>query len=132
MKKTIVTLGFMSLFMLVTAMTCDEEEISTPCENTKLELLEFKTTITAMASTSICSEEFECRFIAFGSKACGGPWEFITYTTSIDTLAFASLVAEYNQMESNYNINCNVISDCSTPQPPIGFDCVDNRCIPIF
>lgn len=132
MKKTIVTFGFMSLFMLLTAMQCEKDELLVDCESVKSELVTFKSNIVAMASESICCDEFECRFIAFGSKPCGGPWEFLTYTTSIDTVALTSLVADYNQLEANYNINCGAVSDCSAPQPPIGFDCENNQCIPIY
>lgn len=132
MKKTIVTLGIMSLFILLTAMTCDKEEIPKHCEDTQLELLQFKSDIKTLANTSICSVAFECRYIAFGSKPCGGPWEYLVYTTSIDTLALNSLVAEYNQMENNYNLNCGAVSDCSAPQPPTGFDCQNGQCIPIY
>ena len=132
MKKTIATLGFMSLFILLTAMQCEKDELLVDCESVQSELVTFKSNIVAMTSESICSDEFECRFIAFGSKPCGGPWEFLTYTTSIDTVALTSLVADYNQLEANYNINCGAVSDCSAPQPPIGFDCENNQCIPIY
>jgi len=30
-------------------------------------------TIENQASSSVCSDVFECRYIPFGSKACGGP-----------------------------------------------------------
>lgn len=133
MKKIVLNLGFMSLFMLITAMQCDDDEFyTTTCEGQIQNLSFLKSDIEAMANASICSEEFECRYIAFGSKPCGGPWEFLIYTTSIDTLTLASLVETYNQMESEYNINCDAISDCSTPQPPTGFECENNQCIPIF
>lgn len=134
MKKTILTLGLMSLFILTTATQCndDDENYSITCDVRLQNLAFLKADIQAIADASICNEEFECRYIAFGSKPCGGPWEFLIYTTSIDTLTLASLVEEYNQLETEYNNNCDAISDCSTPQPPIGFDCVDNQCIPIF
>lgn len=123
----------MSLFVLTTAMQCDDDDLSTyDCEGNTAYLAELKSSIESMASASICSEEFECRYVAFGSKPCGGPWEYLIYTTSIDTLALTSLVMEYNQFEAHYNINCNPISDCSTPIPPIGFECENNQCIPIF
>ena len=53
--------------------------------------------------TSVCGEEYECRYIGVGSKPCGGPWEFLFYTTSIDTLELQSLVAAYNALEADYN-----------------------------
>lgn len=132
MKKTILILVCMSLFILTTALQCDKDDISFSCEDRQLQLLEFKSTIENLASSSVCGEDFECRYLAFGSKPCGGPWEFLVYSTSIDTLTLASLVMEYNQLETNYNLNCNTVSDCSTPQPPTGFDCENNKCVPIF
>lgn len=132
MKKTISILCFMSLFMLITATQCDDDDYIYDCESSSLYLTELKSTIESMAEASICSEEFECRYIAFGSKPCGGPWEYLIYTTSIDTLALSSLVMEYNQLEANYNLNCEAVSDCSVPTPPTGFDCENNQCIPIY
>jgi hypothetical protein len=133
MKRTLFNLGLMSLFLLTTAMQCDDDEFyPTNCDEQIQNLLLLKTNIAAIANASICNEEFECRYIAFGSKPCGGPWEFLIYTTSIDTLTLTSLVEAYNQLESEYNINCNAISDCSAPQPPTGFECENNQCIPIF
>lgn len=133
MKKTFALFTLMSLFILTTAMQCDDDDLSTyDCEGNTTYLADLKASIQSMANASVCSEEFECRYIAFGSKPCGGPWEYLTYTTSIDTVALTSLVMEYNQFEAHFNINCDVVSDCSVPIPPIGFDCQNNACIPIF
>jgi hypothetical protein len=132
MKKTILITGFMCLFIVTTAMQCDDDTFTYDCEENIAYLEEYKLTIESMAAASICNENFECRYIAFGSKPCGGPWEFLVYSTSIDTLALTNAVADYNQMEANYNINCGAISDCSAPIPPVDFTCENNQCIPIF
>lgn len=132
MKKTILLLGFMSMFMLITAMQCDEDDSPAPCQQTLQTLTEYKASIQSLAATSVCNDNFECRYIAFGSKPCGGPWEFLVYSTSIDTLQLMTFVTDYNQLEANYNLICNAVSDCSTPQPPTSFSCENNLCIPIF
>lgn len=132
MKKTFALLFFISIFMLLTAMQCDDDDIYYNCEDNLLNLAELKSNIEMMADETICDDAFQCRYIAFGSKPCGGPWEYLIYSTSIDTLTLTSLVMEYNQLEANYNLNCGAVSDCSTPIPPIGFECQDNQCIPIF
>lgn len=132
MKSLVSLLSFMSLFLLLTAMQCDDDDTAYNCEDSVLYLTEQKSKIENMANESICGEAFECRYIAFGSKPCGGPWEFLIYTTSIDTLALKSLVSEYNRLEANYNLNCGVASDCSVPQPPIGFNCENDQCIPMY
>lgn len=132
MKKSIVLLGLMSLFMLTTAMQCDEDDSPVNCGQTVQVLAEYKASIQSLAAESVCNDDFECRFIAFGSKPCGGPWEFLIYSTSIDTFQLMTFVADYNQLEANYNLLCNAVSDCSTPQPPTGFGCENNLCIPTF
>lgn len=132
MKKSIITLGLISLFILSTAMQCDDDDVSESCENTAEHLLGLKMNIESLASASVCSEDFECRYIAFGSKPCGGPWEYLIYSTSIDTLALTNLVTEYNQLQANYNVTCNMVSNCMAAIPPIGFECVNNQCVPIF
>lgn len=132
MKKSIVLLGLMSLFMLTTAMQCDEDDSPVSCGQTSQVLAEYKASIESFAAESVCGDEFECRFIAFGSKPCGGPWGYLVYTTSIDTTQLVTFVNDYNQLEANYNLVCSAVSDCSAPQPPIGFDCQNNQCIPIY
>ena len=132
MKKSIITLGLMSLFISLTAMQCDDDDVSAYCENSVENLLILKANIGALASASVCSDEFECRYIAFGSKPCGGPWEYLIYTTSIDTEELTSLVNEYNQLEADYNVNCDAVSDCMAAIPPTGFECVDSECVPVF
>lgn len=132
MKSLVSLLSFMSLFLLLTAMQCDDDDTAYNCEDSVAYLTEQKLKIENMAKESICGGAFECRYIAFGSKPCGGPWEFLIYTTSIDTLALKSLVSEYNRLEANYNLNCGAASDCSVPQPPIGFNCENDQCNPMY
>ena len=132
MKKSIITLGLFSLFILFTAMQCDDDDVSVSCQNSLVNLLVLKANIESLANASVCGEEFECRYIAFGSKPCGGPWEYLIYTTSIDTDELTTLVEEYNQLEANYNVNCDAVSDCMAAIPATGFECVYNQCVPIF
>ena len=84
MKKSIITLGFMSLFISLTAMQCDDDDIVMTCEDSVQNLSVLKSHIETLANASVCGDDFECRYIAFGSKPCGGPWEYLIYTTSID------------------------------------------------
>ena len=113
------------------ATTCEDDIILT-CEDRLVELNELELEIENLVNVSECGENFECRYIAFGSKPCGGPWCYLVYTTSIDTLKLESLVNIYNANEEIYNFECNIVSDCSIANPPIGFECENNKCIPVF
>ena len=120
------------ILMLCVATQCDDDTIGPSCNDRLDSLSELNDQIQALVNTSECSDAFECRAIAFGSKPCGGPWEYLIYTTSIDTLELQTLVDEYNSIEADYNLNCDSVSDCAFVSPPSGFECSDGQCIPQF
>ncbi|WP_299883914.1 hypothetical protein [uncultured Lacinutrix sp.] len=133
MKKTFHILLFLSTCLLLMAFQCEDDDNPVdPCENTTSYLNELKTEIEDLASASVCSENFECRFIAFGSKPCGGPWSYLTYSTSIDTLQLTNLVATYNTEQESFNTSCNTVSDCAFVTPPTAMECENNICIPVY
>ena len=132
MKKAIVYLSFI-VCVSVAIIACtmpDDDPVA--CEQMFQNIQDLRISIEELAATSICSDEFECRSIAFGAKPCGGPWSYLIYTTSIDTIELETLVSEYNESENNYNLTCGAVSDCSVPTPPSGFSCEENQCIPVY
>ena len=133
MKKSTVILCLCSLFIVLTAFQCDDDDmVSFSCDDTISQLNQMKTDIEVLVDQSICGDAFECRYIAFGSKPCGGPWSYLVYSTSIDTLQLANLVNEYNQLESDFNQECERFSDCTIENPPVSLECQDNKCIAIY
>lgn len=122
---------FIPSMMLFMATTCEDDFVMVTCEEQLASLNELELEIETLIMESVCGDSFECRSIAFGTKPCGGPWRYLTYSTSIDTLRLQSLVQDYNFMEEDYNFNCDVVSDCAVAIPPSGFDCQDNRCVPL-
>jgi hypothetical protein len=131
MKKSTVLLILIPSFFLFTATQCDDDNIDFSCDNNLESLSELSILIENLANSSECGDDFECRYIAYGAKPCGGPWRYLTYSTSIDTLQLQDLVEEYNSIEENYNMNCDAVSDCAVAIPPSGFECDNNQCIPI-
>ena len=117
--------------VLCMATTCEDDTPSN-CEERLESLAELKIEIESLVNTSVCNENTSCRYMAFGSKPCGGPWSYLIYSTSIDTLELKRLVDIYNDNEEIYNIKCDAISDCAFVNPPIGFDCENNICIPVY
>jgi hypothetical protein len=83
--------------------------------------------IQAMAETSTCNGNQELKYIAVGSKACGGPFAYLAYSSSIDMYSFERLVAQYNQYQGNYNKKWNVASDCTFLMPPKGITCENGK-----
>lgn len=129
MKK--IFLPLLAICLLSMAFQC-EDDANVTKEQEQQELVALKQTIENLAETSVCNENTQCKFIAFGSKPCGGPWGFLIYSTSIDFENLETLVEEYNQKEADFNTKYGIISDCSAIMPPSGLTCENNTCIAIY
>lgn len=84
--------------------------------------------IKTIADSSTCSENEICAFIGFGSKPCGGNWEYLIYSSSIDVANFKTKVNTYNALEKKYNTKYEIISDCSLVMPPESLTCENGKC----
>ena len=116
-----------TFFILVLSISCSSTE-NTQKED-QLELETLANEITSLTESSICNEENECKYIAFGSKPCGGPWSYLVYSTSINTALLLEKVENYNQLENTYNLKWGINSDCSVANPPASLECIDGKCI---
>ena len=74
-----------------------------------------------------CTDAKEWEFIAYGSKACGGPQGYIAYSMQIDVEKFKQMVSDYTQAEKDFNINYQITSDCKGEISPNGVVCKDGK-----
>lgn len=114
----ILTLFLGSLFS-----GCDKN--SSTQEQERQELNEQYQTIEAIASSVICENANDWTFTAIGSKACGGPMDYIAYPLSIDAESFLVKVANYTKAENAFNNKWGVFSDCMLVPEPISLECID-------
>ena len=96
------------------------------------EITDLEHEIMALVNSSVCTNETECAFIAFGSKACGGPNSYLVYSNSIDTDLLIRKVTLYNQMQHDYNIEYGIISTCDVPPQPTSVICENNKCKALY
>ena len=96
------------------------------------ELNDLKREIELLIAEGTCTENTNCDFIAFGSKPCGGPWNYLIFSTSINVDLLKEKVATYNQKESIYNNTWGIISDCMAVSPPTSIECINGKCTPIY
>ena len=96
------------------------------------ELNNLKNEIELLIAEETCAEDSNCDFIAFGSKPCGGPRSYLTFSTSINVELLEEKVATYNQKEFIYNNTWGIISDCMAVLPPTSVECIDGECTAIY
>ena len=114
---------------LVLASCSGLNDIKANVLQARMSLLE--TTIVITIGNAACRDSTDCRVIAFGSKPCGGPWEYLVYaSSSVDTFRLEALVAEYNAINDELNRRQGGISDCMFVTAP-RVTCVDGRCVAV-
>ncbi|MFS4483635.1 hypothetical protein ACKGJY_11495 [Hyunsoonleella sp. 2307UL5-6] len=132
MKKSVFKLCIAPLCLLLCSTQCEDDIPSINQDTQAQELTILKTDIETIAGASICNTTFECKFIAFGSKPCGGPWRYLIYSTSIDIETLESMVENYNQMEAEYNEAFGIASNCAIENPPTSINCENNECVAVY
>lgn len=62
----------------------------------------------------------QCKLIAFGAKACGGPEKYLVYSTvKTNEARLKQLVNEFNQLEQKINEERRIFSDCEFVTAPM-------------
>lgn len=79
-----------------------------------------------------CTDAEAWDFVAYGSKACGGPQGYIAYPTTIDVEAFLILVENYTTEEAIYNSNYGIVSTCDILPEPIGVTCENEVAVLVY
>jgi len=103
----------------------DNQEIT--AKNLEKQLAEINSVINADS----CSETGECSFLAYGSKACGGPQGYLLFSNQVNVEALTKMVEEYNKAEDAYNKKFGIISDCMYATPPEKLECVNGKCVQV-
>lgn len=82
-------------------------------------LPELRAEVMRLIGDGACADVGQCRAIAFGAKPCGGPWQYLAYSTAItDSTALNAAVARYNAKEAAINKAEGRVSDCALVSPP--------------
>ncbi len=142
MKTLMTTLTALCLFMMTLAcaddnmnslqsnvepITLDGEE-----DEDRAKLDSILNEITTLATSVRCERGEDWNFTPIGSKPCGGPWYYLAYSESIDTVEFLRLVEVHKVSEEEYNRKWNAASTCELPQEPVGVTCEDGEAVFLY
>lgn len=116
-------------FLLVLCFSCsDDDGLTQKQEADNLE--QMFSEIESMAFSVDCNDSSEWTFTSYGDKACGGPVDYIAYSTNIDTALFLQKIEEHRIAQQKFNKKWGIISDCSLIVEPSGVICEDRN--PVF
>lgn len=104
--------------------SCDKEKNQ---DKDQQELAQLFNQIKGIAESSTCGQNQELKYIAIGSKACGGPTAYLGYSSSINVSEFENMVAKYAELQQDYNKKWNIMSDCMALTPPKSVTCENGK-----
>lgn len=125
MKLIFSVLAFLVIYGDDSGETSKQEAEKTVIDQLKIEIKQ-------LADTSLCSDEYKCFYVGIGSKPCGGFWEYIVYSDSIDIVSFLADIEKLNALENTYNKKYMIQSDCFMAMPPSSMECVEGKCVGVF
>lgn len=83
---------------------------------------------TLIASTQ-CDTSAQCKVVAVGSRACGGPSDFAVYSTKTSNAAAVFAQSKkITSLESSYNAQNDIMSICQHLTTP-STQCIKNKCV---
>lgn len=100
------------------------DEDSQKYEQAQLDRL--KASIESEVSGEKCTDASEWAFAPMGSKACGGPQQYIAYPKKKEE-AFLQRVNEYTDKVKAFNEKYNITSDCMMIEPPTSLKCINGK-----
>ncbi|MFT5890095.1 MAG: hypothetical protein ACI9Y7_000183 [Dokdonia sp.] len=133
-KQSIMNKSFIFLFC-VSFLFCgcsfpDDDVLPNQADDLVM-LEELFAEIVIIANES-CTDAEGWEFVAYGSKACGGPQGYIAYPTTIDVEDFLILVENYTTEEAIYNSNYDIVSTCDVTLPPVDVVCENEVAVLIY
>lgn len=120
-------LPFLVVFVLLLTQCSSDTSNQTNTIITEEMLASKKAEVVALIANASCTGS--CNYIAFGSKPCGGPREYLLFSSAVNLNELEILVNAYNEMEHQFNIQTNAISDCAFVLPPNQVNCVNGNCV---
>jgi len=90
-------------------------------EGTRAELTQRYNDIKTMIGEARASDVQQCRKVAFGYKACGGPASYLIYSVQgLDEVLLLKKVSEYNALAEAESRRLGLMSDCAiVPEPSV-------------
>lgn len=83
----------------------------------------------ALTADPQCDSSAQCKVLAVGSRACGGPSSYLVYSNkTANEQAVEQLSKKITSLESQFNAENSMVSICQHLMTP-GAQCVENKCV---
>ena len=127
----------LTITMLISCKKHQLDDTANPTDNPNFkkeqqDLIVLKHEIDQLSQSITCTDSADWKITPLGSKACGGPAGFVSYSIKVQEKHFLEKVALYTKNEDAFNRKWNIMSDCSTPVQPKKVICKNGLAVMIY
>ena len=123
-----LALGAAGLLLVLAPPLVLSGEVTASASSDEQALKAVRSEIVSLIGEPRCANLVHCRVLALGARPCGGPSEYLTYsslTANRETLEAKAY--EYSFLEEEVNRSKGAVGSCEVLPPPRA-TCVDGRC----
>lgn len=132
MKKTL-TLSLLVLSLTGCAtVPADKDNLATqldgPLAQLQLDTRQLQLRLERLTENKECQQDSQCKVIGVGARPCGGPDQYLLYSTlHTDEKMLSYTNDRYQKLKKQQNEKLGLMSTCQMLMPPVSA-CIENKC----
>lgn len=132
MKKTL-TLSLLVLSLTGCAtVPADKDKLATqldgPLAQLQLDTRQLQLRLERLTENKECQQDNQCKVIGVGARPCGGPDQYLLYSTlHTDEKMLSYTNDRYQKLKKQQNEKLGLMSTCQMLMPPVSA-CIENKC----
>ncbi len=132
MKKTL-TLSVLVLSLAGCAtVPADKDSLATqldgPLAQLQLDTRQLQLRLERLTENKECQQDNQCKVIGVGARPCGGPDQYLLYSTlHTDEKMLSYTNDRYQKLKKQQNEKLGLMSTCQMLMPPVSA-CIENKC----
>ncbi len=132
MKKTL-TLSLLVLSLTGCAtVPADKDKLATqldgPLAQLQLDTRQLQLRLERLTENKGCEQDNQCKVIGVGARPCGGPDQYLIYSTlHTDEKMLSYTNDRYQKLKKQQNEKLGLMSTCQMLMPPVSA-CIENKC----
>ncbi|HJS13920.1 MULTISPECIES: hypothetical protein [Rheinheimera] len=132
MKKTL-TLSVLVLSLAgCETVPADKDSLATqldgPLAQLQLDTRQLQLRLERLTENKECQQDNQCKVIGVGARPCGGPDQYLLYSTlHTDEKMLSYTNDRYQKLKKQQNEKLGLMSTCQMLMPPVSA-CIENKC----
>jgi hypothetical protein len=132
MKKSLTLTVLMLALAGCTAVPTHKDSLATqldgPLAQLQLDTRQLQLRLERLTENKQCDNDNQCKVIGVGSRPCGGPEQYLLYSTLHTDEKMLSYTNErYQKLKKQQNEKLGLMSTCQMLMPPVSA-CVQKKC----